>query len=240
MRAIAGTVANWSPLLNPFTTELKEKTWQIAQIAIDIGSNETRTGDSRLVCNGRGAPSGARIGSSHFLFRVAIAARKFFTRAVRWYEVSFRKLESGADTTDCTVLWNREKVLGGSSRVCGNETDATRNRSRGKTDTPKGCCKLTIVPKLTVKPGTWMSVRFDPMRQAGVSVEATGPVDIYVVSENDYPDFSERHNLYTAKYPRQTQFKTGLFFGPDIRKKWYLVFENPSTQLIDVRYEVYN
>jgi len=78
------------------------------------------------------------------------------------------------------------------------------------------------------------------MRQAAVRVEASDPVDIYVVSENDYPEFSQRHSLYTAKYPKQIRFETHLSFGPDIRKKWYLVFENPSNQTVAVHYEVYN
>jgi hypothetical protein len=95
------------------------------------------------------------------------------------------------------------------------------------------------VPTLTVKPGNYLGVRFEPTRQAAIRAEASEPIDIYVVSEDDYPEFSKRHNLFTAKYPQQTKFDTYLSFGPDKRKNWYLVFENPSKDVIAVHYEVY-
>jgi hypothetical protein len=212
----------------------------MTKIALDIDSNESGSGDSRLGRRGGGAPVGAWAGNSRFLLWMATTARKLYAGSVKWSEIAFRKLESRTDTLDCIVLRDCKKIFGGSARVCRNETDTERNSSRGKTDTTARRLKLTIVPTLTVKPGTYTSVRFDPMRQAGVSVEASRPVDIYVVSENDYPEFSQRHNVYTAKYPRQTQFKTSLYFGPDIRKKWYLIFENASGQAVAVHYEVYN
>jgi hypothetical protein len=95
------------------------------------------------------------------------------------------------------------------------------------------------VPTVTVKPGNYRGIRFEPVRQAGIRVEASEPIDIYVVSEDDYPEFSKRHNLFTAKYPRQTLFETNLSFGPDKRKNWYLVFVNASTEVTAVHYDVY-
>lgn len=96
------------------------------------------------------------------------------------------------------------------------------------------------MPTLTVSPKTYTGVRFDSVRQASLRIEASGPIDIYVVSEDDYPEFSKRHQIYTAKYPQQTQFETNLSFAPDMRKPWYVVFKNSSDQVIAVHYEVYH
>jgi hypothetical protein len=102
------------------------------------------------------------------------------------------------------------------------------------------CARLVNVPTLTLKPEHFRGVQFDPVREASIRVEASKPIDIYVVSENDYPEFSARHNLYTARYPQKTQFETSLSFGPEARNRWYLVFENRSPDIAAVHYRVFD
>jgi hypothetical protein len=189
--------------------------------------------------SGRRAPIGARIGISRFLLWVSITARKFYAKSIRYFEVSFGELESGDDSTTRAILRNCEEVSGGSARSVGNEAGTEGDRRGRKTNSESKGKRLDTVPTFAVNPRKYFSVRFDPLRKAGVRVEASDPIDIYAVSEEEFPEFQKDLGTYTAKYPKQTNFQTELLFGPDKRKHWYLAFENTSDKVIAVHYEVY-
>jgi len=192
-----------------------------------------------LGCFGRRAPTGARISISRFLLWVSVAAWKLYTKSIGYPEIPFGKLEGGIATSGRPVLRNSEEVFGGSQRISRNEAGTAWHDDGRKTDLGSRYFKLNTVPTLTIKPGNYLSIRFNPLRAARISVETSGPVDIYVVSENDYPNFSKRHSVFTAKYPQQTKFETSLNFGPEVTSNWYLVFENRSNEVVAVHYEVF-
>jgi len=99
------------------------------------------------------------------------------------------------------------------------------------------------VPTQTLEPEHFFKVRFDTpsSSKARIVVEAKGgPVDIYVVSDDDFLDFLGSHDVYTAKYPKQTDLETILSLGTHSWKPWHLIFENPSPdKTINVSYQVY-
>ena len=110
---------------------------------------------------------------------------------------------------------------------------------RARTYSPE---EIDIVPTQILQPEHFFKVRFDPpsSSKARIVVETKGgPVDIYVISDDEFEDFLRSHEGYTAKYPKQSDFETVLSLGNHSWKPWHLVFENPSRETVKVSYQVY-
>lgn len=98
------------------------------------------------------------------------------------------------------------------------------------------------MPTQTLQPDHFFKVRFDTpaSNKARIVVRTRGgPVDIYVVSDEDFEKFLRSRDVYTAKYPQQTDFETTLTLGSHSWKPWHLVFENPYDSIVRVNYQVY-
>ena len=186
------------------------------------------------------APFGARIVIRHILFWLSIGARQFHTKSTGCLKILRRQLENWNYCPGCVVLRDRENIFGAGSRSVGNETPPFFGYRQTRTYASE---KIGTVPTQTLQPEHFFKVRFDhpSSSKARIVVETKGgPVDIYVVSDDDFPNFLGSHGVYTAKYPKQTDFETVLSLGSYSWKPWHLVFENPSSdKTIKVSYQVY-
>jgi hypothetical protein len=89
-----------------------------------------------------------------------------------------------------------------------------------------------------LRPHTIRKIPYDTPRRGRVeiTVEASAPVDIYVVQSNDIFDY---RSAYAFRYRDRIEFYRKLELPFEPGDAWYLVIRNRSDDLIAIHYEVY-
>lgn len=186
------------------------------------------------------APLGSRPIVCGVLFWLSTRPRPLYAGSISRFKVFRGQLENWNRCPGCIVLRDRENISGAGSRGLGNEATASFSYRQAGTYAQE---KVDIVPTQTLQPEHFFKVRFDTpsSSRARIVVETKGgPVDIYVVSDDDFQDFLRSWDVYTAKYPKQTDFETVLSLGSHSWTPWHLVFQNPSpNDTVKVSYQVY-
>jgi hypothetical protein len=216
------------------------------------GEAETVAGEARLLADlVGGCDSVFGCLSNSALDRVRVVVEFYGLRSndktgahLQNVEDGERQLESGVTDSDPTVLSHGTNVPRGGSGDCRHETseeeaDATRNR-RGRGGTPAG--EAIIVPTQVISPRKFRKMLYDTpkSRRIELDIEASSPVDVFVVEKNDLEEWRKRKDYGGMGFFKQKKLKQPIKLARDFQNDWYLIIENRSDAPVAVHYEVYD
>jgi hypothetical protein len=77
-------------------------------------------------------------------------------------------------------------------------------------------------------------------RKVDLRVEASAPVEVYIVQESDLDNWKAGDSYEGWSFPTAKATRAQLIFPAAFEKDWYLVLRNPGDKVAGVHYELFD
>jgi hypothetical protein len=136
-------------------------------------------------------------------------------------------------------------------RAAGNEIQAEAENAEDSngwaaTRRRSGCNSESegeIVPTTTLNPGKFRKFLYETTtkrRKVDLRVEASAPVEVYIVQESDLDNWKAGDSYEGWSFPTAKATRAQLIFPAAFEKDWYLVLRNPGDKVAGVHYELFD